>query len=105
MTLRRRCSLHIFALLLLTNKFRIRALKVCGCLLYDVKAVDLSRLTPRFEVLTAVFMETSVFWDLTPFVFLYKYGRFGGACSLRLQGSTRTGMYCVISYKTEIFKG
>jgi hypothetical protein len=74
-------------------------LKIYGCLLYYAKAVDLSRQNTNFEVSRAVFMELSVFWDLTPFVFLYKYRLFGGAGCLHLQGGPRTGMYCVISYK------
>jgi len=54
-------------------------LKVYGCLLHCAKAVDLSRQTTSFEVFRTVFMEISVFWDLTPFAFLYKNRLFGGA--------------------------
>jgi len=74
-------------------------LKVYGCLLHFAKAVDLPRQATSFEVFREVFMEISVFWDLTPFVFLYKYRRFEGAGCLHLQGGPRTGMYCVVSYK------
>jgi len=87
--------MRIFVLPIFTSKFRIRVLEVCGCLLPYEKAVDLSRQTTSFEV----FMEISVFSDLTPFVFLYKKRLFGGAGCLHLQGGPRTGMYCVISYK------
>jgi hypothetical protein len=93
-------GLHIFALPILTFKFIIKMLTFYGCLLHDEKAVVLSRQTPRFEVFTAVFMETYVFWDLKQFVFLCQYRRFGGAGCLHLQGSPRSGMYCVISYET-----
>jgi hypothetical protein len=39
-----------------------------------------------FEVLTAVVMKSSVFWDITPCIPLKFNQRFGGTCRLHLQG-------------------
>jgi hypothetical protein len=40
----------------------------------------------RFEVLTAVVMESSILWDITPCILLNFNWRFGGTCRLYLQG-------------------
>ena len=39
------------------------------------------------ESLTAMLMESQDFWDLTPCRLVNNYWRFGGPCSLRLQGT------------------
>jgi hypothetical protein len=40
----------------------------------------------RFEVLIAVVMKVSIFWDITPCSPLKVNGRFGGTCRLHIQG-------------------
>jgi len=60
------------------------------------KAVDLSRQTASFEVFTVVFMKIYLFWDLTLFVFLYKYRYFGEAGCLHLQGGQE--QVCIASF-------
>jgi hypothetical protein len=40
----------------------------------------------RFEVLTAVVMKSSIFWDITPYNPLKVNCRFGGSCRLYLHG-------------------
>jgi hypothetical protein len=39
-----------------------------------------------FEVLTAVDMKSSIFWDVTPYSTSKVIRRFGAACRLQLQG-------------------
>jgi hypothetical protein len=38
-----------------------------------------------FTFLTAVFMKTRALWELTPFILVYIYWRFGRACCLHIQ--------------------
>jgi hypothetical protein len=44
----------------------------------------------RFQILTAVTMKFTVFWDVTPCILVAVYQLFGGKCGLYLQG-TRHG--------------
>jgi hypothetical protein len=44
----------------------------------------------RFEVLTAVVMKSSIFWDITPCSPLNVNNCFGGTCRLNLQGRRKS---------------
>jgi hypothetical protein len=44
----------------------------------------------RFEVLTAVVMKSSIFWDVTPCSLLKVNQRFGGRCRHHLQGRRKS---------------
>ena len=92
-------GLRIFALPILTSKFRIRMLEVYVCLLHYEKAVDLSRQTTSFEVFSTVFMDMSVFGDLTLFVIFIQEQTFRRSWLSSSSRCPRTGTYCVISYK------
>jgi hypothetical protein len=46
----------------------------------------LTRMPIGFEVLTAAVMKRTIFWDIMPCSPLSVNRRFGGTCSLRLQG-------------------
>jgi hypothetical protein len=55
-----------------------------------------------FDVLTAVVMKSTIFWDITPCSLLSVNRRFGGTYSLHLQGALN-GLHGVIYQKMVLF--
>ena len=55
-----------------------------------------------FEIIRAVLGKIQVLWAMTQCRMVYRWQRFGGACYLHLQGSTRRMFLCFIGQSTRL---